>query len=116
MTNKSKAKGTRAESAVVNYLRQWWPNVERRTMSGSFDKGDIAGLPLGVVEVKDCKAMQLATWVDEALAETINADADFGVVWHKRARRGSPADWYVTLDGATFVQLLREHYKLADLT
>ena len=52
--NRSKQVGTRAESAVVSYLRGIWPHAERRTLSGQYDKGDVSpgnGLPV-VVEVK----------------------------------------------------------------
>lgn len=45
MTNPSKARGTAAETAVVRYLRRWWPNVERRALAGNADKGDLTGIP-----------------------------------------------------------------------
>jgi hypothetical protein len=108
--SRNKAKGTRAESAVVDYLRAlWWPHAERRTATGRNDRGDVNlanGLPV-VIEVKNHAAMSLAEWVDEANQESANADAEFGVVWHKRRGKGSPAEWYVTMTGATFAELLR---------
>ena len=42
--SKSKQKGTFAETAIVEYLKQFWSNVERRALSGSNDKGDIANV------------------------------------------------------------------------
>lgn len=102
----SKARGTRAESAVVAYLRSIVPAVERRAMSGAVDKGDIAGIPGVVVEVKDHVKLDLAGWVSEMLAEMSNAGADVGVVWHKRRGKGSPADWYVTTTGDVFSVML----------
>lgn len=106
----NKARGTRAESAVVAYLRSlWWPHAERRVLNGSQDKGDVNlgnGLAV-VVEVKDHARMALAEWVDETAQETENANADIGVVWHKRRGYGSPGEWYVTMTGATFAELLR---------
>lgn len=107
--SRAKQKGTAAESAVVRYLReQGWDAVERRTLCGVKDRGDVAGLPGIVLEIKDHAAMSLAGWVDEAQVEKINDDARIGIVWHKRRGRGSPADWYVTMTGAGLVLLLQE--------
>ena len=100
--------GTRAETAVVNYLRPVFPTVERRTLAGASDRGDIAGIPGVVIEVKDCARADLAGWVKEALAEARHDGESIGVVWHKKRGKSSPADWYVTMDGATFTVILTE--------
>jgi hypothetical protein len=105
--NIPKRLGTAAEVAVVRYLRHFWPDVERRALAGINDRGDIAGLTGLVVEVKNHRALDLAGWVGEAQRESAGCP-DLGVVWHKRRGKGSPADWYVTMDGATFVALLKE--------
>lgn len=111
IVSKSKQKGTAAESAVMKYLQcNGWPDVERRTLSGVNDRGDIAGLRSVVIEVKDCARMDLAGWIGEAEQERINAGASHGVVWHKRRGKGSPADWYVTMTGDQFVRLLTRLY------
>jgi hypothetical protein len=105
--SRNKAKGTRAEAAVVDYLRSLdWPYAERRALNGAKDRGDIAGVLDVVIEVKDHAAMSLAAWVDEAVTEGDNDGASIAVVWHKRRGKGSPADWYVTMTGATFTELL----------
>lgn len=102
----SKAKGTRWESAIIAYLAgAGFPKVERRALTGSQDKGDIAGLPV-VVEAKNCKATALAAWVDEAVAEAKNAGVAVGVVWHHRRGKSSPGDGFVTMRGDDFVTLL----------
>ena len=114
--SKQKAKGTAAETAVVNYLHSvGFESAERRTLGGAMDRGDINLSEHLVIEVKDHQTMALAGWVDEANVERTNAGADYGVVWHKRARKGSPADWYVTMDGANFVQLWTDLMGLMDL-
>lgn len=110
MANPSMAKGTRAENAVVEYLRgQHWPFAERRAKSGNKDRGDIAGLggPV-VIEVKDCVKLDLAGWLGELAAEMRNDNARFGAVWHKKRGKGSPAEWYVTLPGHVFADMLKE--------
>ncbi|GAA2516773.1 hypothetical protein [Winogradskya humida] len=103
----SKAKGTAWETRIVGYLAEnGFPHVERRALYGTQDRGDIAGIPGVVIEAKNCRAMTLASWVDEAALETANDGADFGVVWHHRAGKASPAEGYVTMTGETFARLL----------
>lgn len=81
----AKQKGTAAEREVVNYLRQWWPAAERRALSGNKDKGDVAGIPGVVVEVKAASRLELAKWQRETLAEQENAAALRCVLVVKRA-------------------------------
>lgn len=71
----SKAKGTAAETAVVRYLQRWWPDAERRALSGNKDKGDVAGIPSTVVEIKAATRQELAKWQRETLDEQENAGA-----------------------------------------
>lgn len=104
--SRARAKGTRAETAVVDYLRQWFPAVERRAVRGARDAGDIAGLPDVVLEVKDCTTMKMGEWMNELEGEKANAGARLGAVWHKRRGKGSPGAWYVTLSGEDFAKLL----------
>lgn len=82
--SKSKAKGTAAEREVVNYLRNWWPDAERRALSGALDKGDVAGIPRVAVEIKAAERQVLAAWQRETLKEQINAGADFCLLVVKR--------------------------------
>lgn len=106
MTNRSKAAGTRWETAIVTYLiEHGYPAVERRSLSGVHDKGDIAGLPI-VIEAKNCKTTKLAEWVDEAVVEAFNARVRVGVTWHHRRGKASPGAGYVTLTGDMFMMLL----------
>jgi len=107
MVNRSKAKGTAAESAVVAELvRRGWPHAERRTLSGSYDKGDVAGVygiaGAAVIEVKNEKAHDLAGWLAEALTEQRNANAAVGAVVAKKRGTTNVSDWYAVL---TFGQL-----------
>lgn len=109
----AKAAGTRAETAIANLLRDsGFPYAERRAKTGAKDTGDISGLLGGVVEVKDCAKMSLSGWLKEAKTEQSNAGAWWSAVWHKKTGKGSPADWYVTLDGASFIELLKAVYEV----
>jgi hypothetical protein len=109
MTNRPKIKGTAAETAVVTYLRdQGFPHAERRSLRGTHDRGDIAGIPGVAIEVKNCARLELAAWLDEAATERTNDGADYGAVWHKRRGQGNAGNWFVTIDGATFTRILRD--------
>jgi hypothetical protein len=112
----SKKKGTAAETAVVQFLRAaGFTQVERRTLGGTKDRGDIAGIPGVVIEVKNCARQELGAWVAEAEIERGNDHASLGAVWHKRRGKGSPGDWFVTMSGSQFAALLREHMELPPL-
>lgn len=113
MTNRSKERGTAAETAVVRCLRDAGAlHVERRALSGAADRGDINGVLGTVIEVKDCARMELSSWLDEAQAEGKNAGASLAVVWHKRRGRGYAGHWFVTMSGDQFVQLMKDTGRL----
>lgn len=105
----SKRKGTGWESAVVAYLKESGViHAERRTLNGAKDRGDIAGIPGVVIECKNEKAINLASYVDEAEAERRNDGAAIAAAWIKRRGKASPGDGYVTLTGERFVRLLAD--------
>lgn len=97
--SKSKQKGTLAETAVVEYLKTFWDRVERRALSGKNDKGDIAGVPYTVVEVKNHKSYKFPEWVEETEQERINADTQYGILVVKPNRVGvtKVGKWWAVL-------------------
>jgi len=113
VSTKSKAKGTKAESDVVRYLQQWWPAAERRALSGNKDKGDVAGIPDVVVEVKAAVTQQLSAWQRETMTEMRNADAGACLLVVKRPYKAVarwdayfpiaflPSDWSLIPEGET---------------
>lgn len=106
--SKQRAKGTAFETAVCRFLAgEGFPHVERRALAGTTDRGDIAGIPGWVLEVKNCQRAELAGWIDEATIEQANDGAEFSAVWHHRRGQAQPSAGFVTMTGATFVRLLR---------
>lgn len=83
----SRARGTAAETVVVRYLQNWWPAAERRALSGNKDKGDVAGIPGVVIEVKAAQRLELAAWRRETWQEMENAGAKHCVLVVKRPRK-----------------------------
>ena len=108
--SKQKQKGTLAETAVAEYLKQSFPAVERRTLNGQFDKGDISGVPGAVIEVKNQKAYKLAEWMKETETERINAKELFGVLVVKPNGIGVSRvkDWWCVLPLEALTQLLKQ--------
>ena len=111
--SKSKDKGTRFETSVVGYLKEvLGPSIERRCLRGVNDCGDVSGVyfmgkPV-VIECKNHRRMDLSEWLDEAMYEAGNADAEYYAVIHHRngcgdARVGKS---YVTMDLDTFAKMI----------
>ena len=111
-TRKSaKAAGTRFETLVATYLRENLDDrIERRTRSGSRDRGDISGVrhrgERVVLECKDTARTDLAGWIREAHLEARNDDARVGVVVAKRRGITNPADQWVHMTLADLAWLL----------
>jgi hypothetical protein len=55
--------------------------------------------------------MALSGWLEELRVEMIHAKAWTGVVWHKRKGKSSPADWYATMPGSVYLELLKKAMK-----
>lgn len=108
--SRSKQKGTLAETAVVEYLRQFWPLVERRTLGGKFDKGDIAGVPDTVIEVKNQKSYKIPEWLEETAIETENAEAKRGILVIKPKGIGVSRvnEWWAVVPLSVIVELLKD--------
>jgi hypothetical protein len=103
-----RAKGSAFEREVVRVLREHGhPHAERAYGAGRpRDVGDVSGVPGFAVEVKACRALDLAGWADEAAREAVNVGAGtVPVVVAKR--RGRPAeDAYAVMPLSHFAELV----------
>jgi len=107
--SKQKQKGTAAETAVVNWLvSKGRKHVERRTLNGVKDRGDINGIIGVVIEVKNHQRMALSEWVDELVVEIGNDNANSGVVIHKRKGTTDVGKWYATMPVEVWLKLVEE--------
>ena len=101
--SKAKAIGTRAETAVRNYLLSVGYSTldaHRNVLTGSLDQGDVwlrdENYGLIVFELKGgdmakkASYEQCQTWFKEAQREKENADASFGFLVTQRAGVGYP--------------------------
>jgi len=88
MANKSKAIGTKGETAIVKVFHDagGFPHAERRPLHGSNDYGDILVCPGVIVEVKwghHAKQASLAnidTWWAQTVREVANSKAVIGLL------------------------------------
>ena len=106
--SKSKSIGTRAETAVRNYLLSVGYNpleAHRNVLKGKDDEGDVwlreaNGLIVfeikGGKSAKDASFQQVAKWYEEAELECKNADGRFGFLVTQRAGVGYPraGEWW----------------------
>lgn len=108
----AKAAGKTAERLVVAFLKgRGARHAEARVAGAARDRGDVAGIPGVVIEVKSPgpdAPITLGPWLTETLAERANDNADIGILVVKRRRMTSPADWYWITDGSTMTRLLTE--------
>lgn len=112
--SRQKDKGTKWETAVVNYLREelgfYAPDIAarilRQPLTGATDLGDIAGIPDFTISCKNHKTTRLSEWIDEVTLQATNGRRTFPVVWHHRPGYSHPKDAYVTMTGGAFVPLL----------
>jgi hypothetical protein len=109
MGNRAKQRGTAAETATVRYMREHgFPFVERRALHGSADRGDVAGVPEWMLEVKAVAAPSYGVWMKEAEVERANAGVPNCAVIHKATGVGDPASYRVVMTLAQFCRLLRK--------
>jgi len=106
--NKSKARGTAFETAIVNYLHDHgFPFSHRKVLTGRLDTGDIA-IGHGVIEAKDCAKIMLSAFVDEAVVEAVNAKASYGAAVIKR-RGKNVSESYVVHRLCDWVDIISEY-------
>lgn len=92
--NKSKAKGTSVETALVNYLRiAGFPDARRKPLTGALDQGDV-DLTVHPLVIAECKyasgktGVKPTEWMRELDVEVNNAGATFGLLVAKQAGAG----------------------------
>ena len=112
--NRASAKkaGTAFETLIARYLATHVDDrIERRRLSGSKDRGDIAGVRTAfghrvVVECKNTARLALAAWAGEADIARGNDDAQVAVVAHKRHGVGAAGRQWVSMTLDDFVTLI----------
>lgn len=121
--SRQKAKGTAFETAVARYLR--WAlddeRIERRTLQGVNDRGDIAGVRFAggsvVLECKNTKQANLSQHLKEAKTEAANDDTTMWALVQKRhgvgiSDREHVGQQLVVMELETFARFLNHGLEL----
>jgi hypothetical protein len=114
MSSANKARGTRYEREIVDYLSPMF-DTQRLPRTGAKDEGDVEvrfnNFRL-IIEAKNHKALALADWLKQAEVEANNREdkltdtACVPVVFAKRRGKGT-ANSYVIMDAEEFTLLLK---------
>lgn len=102
----SRRKGNAAEVEVVHALRRagWEAETSRNARNGTQRGEDIVSdFPMSI-EVKNHTRTDLAGWWAQAVEQ---AGGAMPVVVHKRVGKTKAEDWWVTMDLATLLDLVR---------
>jgi hypothetical protein len=127
--SKAKQIGTKAETAVRNYLLSTGYNplqAHRNVLKGQDDEGDVwlrESYGLIVFEIKggksakDASFQQISKWYEEAETECRNADGRFGFLVTQRAGVGYPraGEWWAYATLGDLINL-RTSIELTDKT
>lgn len=105
----AKRKGATTEQMWVEYLQQMgWPHAERRHLSGTADRGDIAGCPGVTVEVKSGAKMAVGQWMSELEVEMANDRTAVGYVAVRPRLKPSPDSWWCVVPAPVLLRLLKD--------
>jgi hypothetical protein len=120
MSSPNKAAGTRWERDICAYLARWWPKIDRRILSGRFDKGDIINGPDGwTIEAKTAKRIDLPQFLREAEAEAKNAGNNWfvAVVKNRRGKlsSGATADAFAVMPLNKWAEFVAEYEGMASV-
>lgn len=113
--SKSKAIGTRAETAVVKAARaRGFAGADRHVMKGALDEGDVWLCPGVIIECKGGEMARSASdnlidqWMGEVERETANAGAEIGflVVQRRAVGEANAHRWWAIMTSSTFATLI----------
>jgi hypothetical protein len=98
-----RAKGNRAELAIVNMLKDFgWKGARRNWQSGGQGGGDIVnGPPDTSIEVKHCENARIWEWL--AQCEQAASPTEIPLLFFRRNATG----WYVALPADELLALLK---------
>lgn len=111
----AKQAGARFERQIADFLRDNLDDrIDRRTLSGAKDLGDIANLrtPNNNRLVAECKdyggRLQPAQWAKEMETERVNDNALAGVIIAKRRGTTNPGDQWVLTTLDNLINILKD--------
>jgi hypothetical protein len=109
MSSPAKRKGTRWESAVRDFLREFpiLKHARRVAAEGRLDIGDVHAWPF-CLQCKNQRSFDLAGWVRDAETQASQAEFPYGVAVVKAPGKGTERG-YAVMSLATFRRLAADH-------
>lgn len=108
MPHPNKAKGDRAERAVLAILQHYDPTARRTRPGRREDEGDIHALNL-TWQVKDVAQPRWRDWLTQLHQQTESSPYQHGaIVWKLRGYGGKPAKWLAVMELEHMCELLEE--------
>lgn len=106
----SRRRGANAERAVVNYLRQWWPDARRVLAGDGRQDRDVDFHPRVSLEIKDRADSAWPSWCRQAVAQSKPGTIPMVV----RRTRGvtDPGRWVVRLPLVSGLGITGEAYRI----
>jgi hypothetical protein len=104
MPNANKAKGTRFESAVRDFINSVGVNRATRVAQAGEDVGDVHVNGMFALQCKDVTASNYSKWIVDAKEQARAAKVPFSAVVHKRRQR-KVGEAYVVMDLDTFTDI-----------
>jgi hypothetical protein len=104
VTTANARKGSETERMVAKYLReQGWPQADRRLREGRRDdQGDIDGVPLVTIQVKNVEANRYQEWVTDTLEQRENAGNPLCLLV-RRVPRKPVEQWEALMPSSYFI-------------
>ncbi|AWY06565.1 holliday junction resolvase [Gordonia phage Trine] len=112
MPNANKAKGDRAERAVLDAVTEFFPSSWRTRAGWDEDRGDIVLDLLGdkvltwAIQVKDTASVPGTPELTALADQVINGGHMAGVIWHKIRGKSDPRHWRVMMSGRQYLLLM----------
>jgi hypothetical protein len=106
--NRARRTGTDGENIACECFEELYPHVERRSLKGRYDTGDLVTVPDLVIEVKSGATIDIPGWLRELDVEMDNAAATVGFVFVKPKGKRKPDDCWIIMRPAVVKKMLKE--------
>lgn len=114
MSNPAKRKGTAAETAVVQWLRDKGYQAQRNRAGWTNDQGDVDAINGVVIEVKNRVQHNWAEYFEQLGRQIADKQAYTGVILCKRPGQTNPGQWLAVMPADLWLELMQLLEETAD--
>jgi Holliday junction resolvase-like predicted endonuclease len=114
MSSANKRKGTAAETAVVNWLREKGYQAQRNRAGWTDDRGDVDAINGVVIEVKNRQQHNWSSYFEQLGRQMQDKQAYTGVILCKRPGHANPGKWLAVMPADLWLELIQLLEETAD--